>query len=135
MNRAREQAIRAGLEIVEKHRASNSGKLERPTVARQSRRLEFDQARLNISIRSRSSRLPWRGQFAPELIEYLMDAVCGDSNSFFDPFCGSGTVLFESVSRGRPAYGREVNPAAWHLTQLASFAEISAEQKKLFCIV
>lgn len=90
----------------------------------------LDQARLNIEDRNRTSRLPWRGQFSPDLIDYLMDEVCPDSRSFFDPFCGSGTVLFEAVERGHEAWGIEVNPAAWHLSSLAAFPRYSSQLKK-----
>jgi hypothetical protein len=89
----------------------------------------LDPARLNIAVRSRTSRLPWRGQFSPELIEYLMDEVCPDSQSFLDPFCGSGTVLYEAIARGRAAWGLEVNPAAWHLAVLAGFAKLPSDDK------
>lgn len=91
--------------------------------------LSLDQAKLNIEARSRTSRLPWRGQFSPELIDYLIDVVCPDSRSFLDPFCGSGTVLYEAVEKGHTAYGMEVNPAAWHLASLASFAGLPSEEK------
>ena len=89
----------------------------------------LDPARLNIETRSRISRLPWRGQFSPELIEYLMDALCSDSRIFLDPFCGSGTVLYEAIARGCTALGQEVNPAAWHLAVLATFPSVSREEK------
>lgn len=87
------------------------------------------QDRLNIRGRSRTSRLPWRGQFSPELIEYLIEKTCPDANTFLDPFCGSGTVLFEAIRAGKAAYGAEVNPAAWHLAELASFAELTGPEK------
>lgn len=90
----------------------------------------LDQARLNIENRSRTSRLPWKGQFSPDLIKYLMDTLCPDSRSFLDPFCGSGTVLFESQERGSGSYGAEVNPAAWHLASLASFGNLPSSEKK-----
>jgi len=78
----------------------------------------------------RASRLPWKGQFSPDLIEYLMEAVCPESRSFIDPFCGSGTVLFEAVERGCSAIGTEVNPAAWHLAFLASFPSQSKKTRE-----
>jgi hypothetical protein len=99
----------------------------RPHIGNQP--LILDQSRLNIEARSRRSRLPWRGQFSPELVDYLIDTVCPESQSFLDPFCGSGTVLFEAVEKGRSAYGLEVNPAAWHLASLASFAALSSVEK------
>jgi hypothetical protein len=128
MNRAREQAIRAGLAIVENHHAATAG-LAEPTVVR-GHPIGLDQERLDIVVRSRSTRLPWRGQFAPELIDYFMDTVCRESRTFLDPFCGSGTVLFEAVSRGRIARGSEVNPAAWYLASLACFAGLPIDEKK-----
>lgn len=91
---------------------------------------KFDQSKLNIEARSRRSRLPWRGQFSPELVDYIMDVVCPNSQTFLDPFCGSGTVLYEAFSKGKSAWGVEINPAAWHLAALSSFAGISYHEKK-----
>jgi hypothetical protein len=59
-----------------------------------------------------------------------MEAICYDSRSFADPFCGSGTVLFEANERGCAAWGIEVNPAAWHLGSIAEFAALSLPEKK-----
>jgi hypothetical protein len=58
-----------------------------------------------------------------------MEKLCPESRSFLDPFCGSGTVLFEAHDKGCDAFGGEVNPAAWHLASLASFAEFSAAER------
>lgn len=92
--------------------------------------LQLDQSKVNIDVRSRTSRLPWRGQFSPEFIEYIIRAVCPDSRSFLDPFCGSGTVLFEALQNGHSAVGFEVNPAAWHLASLSSFAALPSSDKR-----
>ena len=89
----------------------------------------LDQSKLNIVGRSRTSRLPWRGQFSPELIDYLMDTVCADARTFLDPFCGSGTVLFEAALKGYSAWGCEVNPAAWHLAAMAEVVTLDDAQK------
>lgn len=90
---------------------------------------QLQQSRLDIIDRSRTSRLPWRGQFSPELIEYLLETVCPTASVVFDPFCGSGTVLFETAQRGGLGFGAEVNPAAWHLASLASFCALATEQQ------
>jgi DNA methylase len=90
----------------------------------------LEQSRLNIENRLRTSRLAWRGQFSPELIEYLIATLCPDSKSFLDPFCGSGTVLYEAVQRGHAAVGYEVNPAAWHLASLSTFGRLEPAEKK-----
>lgn len=90
---------------------------------------QLQQSRLDIIDRSRTSRLPWRGQFSPELIEYLLETVCPRASVVFDPFCGSGTVLFETAQRGGLGFGAEVNPAAWHLASLASFCALATERQ------
>jgi DNA modification methylase len=91
--------------------------------------LNFVQSQLNIEFRSRTSRLPWRGQFSPELVAYLMQTACAEDSVFLDPFCGSGTVLYEALEKGKTAYGVEVNPAAWHLASLASFSSLDFSEK------
>lgn len=73
---------------------------------------------LNVKQRSRTSVLPWRGQFSPQLVEFLLKRHPG--RRILDPFCGSGTVLYEAGTAGRSAVGVDVNPAA---VTLASFAE------------
>jgi hypothetical protein len=92
--------------------------------------IKLDQSCLNVEIRNRMSRLPWRGQFSPKLIEYLMDTICPNRTVFYDPFCGSGTVLFEALRKERKAFGMEVNPAAWHLATLANFTSLTTDEKK-----
>lgn len=89
----------------------------------------LEKNRLNLTGRSRTSRLPWRGQFSPELVEYLIETVCPDASVLFDPFCGSGTVLFEAAQRGRTGFGSEVNPAAWHLASLASLCSLGPSEQ------
>ena len=53
------------------------------------------QESLNVTYRTRTSVLPWRGQFSPQLIEFLLSQH--SSERVFDPFCGSGTVLYEAA--------------------------------------
>lgn len=92
----------------------------------------LNQSRLNIEARTRTSRLPWRGQFSPELIEYLLNVICNESEIFLDPFCGSGTILYEAAQKGKKAYGSEINPAAWHLATLSMFSYFSNDEKNYF---
>lgn len=93
--------------------------------------INLNKEQLNIIERTRTSILPWRGQFSPELVEYLIDTVCMDSKFLYDPFCGSGTVLLESILKGRSALGSEVNPAAWYLSSLVSLSIISRDEKDI----
>lgn len=59
-----------------------------------------------------------------------MTAVSPDSRTYLDPFCGSGTVLYEAVTRNCNATGMEVNPAAWHLAALSSVTALSGSAQR-----
>jgi len=92
--------------------------------------IKLDSHKLNISEKSRVSRFPWRGQFSPELIEYLLFSFFEDAQIIYDPFCGSGTVLFESSLLGKTSYGSEINPAAWCLSSSIHLNRLNDDGKK-----
>lgn len=73
---------------------------------------------VNIEEKLRSNLFAWRGQFSPQLIESLLKAYAQPNSKIFDPFLGSGTVLYEAGLLGLSAAGCEINPAA------ISFAKI-----------
>lgn len=73
---------------------------------------------VNIEDKCRSNLFTWRGQFSPQLIESLLKAYSHSNSKVFDPFLGSGTVLYEAGLLGLSAAGCEINPAA------VSFAKI-----------
>jgi len=85
---------------------------------------------LNIEEKNRSNLFAWRGQFSPQLIEYLLDAYCPPGSVVLDPFAGSGTVLYEAASISLPAYGFEVNPAAWCFSKAYEFTNACVEDRK-----
>lgn len=85
--------------------------------------MTLDQRKLDIVDRQRASLLGWRGQFSPELIEYFLDTYCSGAQRVLDPFCGSGTVLSESLRRNLNAVGIDVNPAAFVLSTVTDFLE------------
>lgn len=60
----------------------------------------------------------WRGQFSPQLIEHILINYSSKNDVVFDPFVGSGTVLYECALNKLEASGCEINPAA------VSFAKI-----------
>lgn len=88
------------------------------------------QGRLNIENKSRSNIFAWRGQFSPQLIEALLDAYCLPESVVLDPFAGSGTVLREAAMKRLPAFGYEVNPAAWSFCKLYEFANIPPRDRE-----
>lgn len=73
---------------------------------------------VNIEDKTRSNLFTWRGQFSPQLIESILCNYAKRESVVFDPFLGSGTVLFEAALLGLKASGCEINPAA------VSFAKI-----------
>lgn len=83
-----------------------------------------DQHRLDIVEKERTSALPWRGQFSPQLIEYLLAKHCRKGDHVLDPFCGSGTVLREAARGGFSALGMDVNPAAVCLAKVSELAGV-----------
>ncbi|KQT71998.1 DNA methyltransferase [Microbacterium sp. Leaf436] len=80
-------------------------------------RKEISQRRLDIAGSRRVSSLPWRGQFSPELAEYLISEFL-PAGAVLDPFCGSGTTLIEASRLGRSSLGSEINPAAYLLSRV-----------------
>lgn len=72
---------------------------------------------LNLKEKARTSVFPWRGQFSPELIANIYNAYCSQDTVVLDPFCGSGTVLYEAGLTNLQAIGIELNPAAYLLSK------------------
>lgn len=93
-------------------------------------RKDIKQELLNIENRARKSIFPWRGQFSPQLIEAMLANYATDRAVIFDPFLGSGTVLYESGSMGLEAYGTEINPSAYILSKTFSFINVNKEIRK-----
>jgi len=87
------------------------------------------QDRLNLVTRTRTSVLPWRGQFSPELIDVFLDTYADARETVLDPFVGSGTTLIECGRRGRPAFGVDVNPAAIYSARTAELMNLTRAQR------
>jgi len=85
------------------------------------------QKRLDIQGSRRVNALPWRGQFSPELAEYLIGEFL-TPGTIIDPFCGSGTTLVEAARLGSNGLGSELNPAAYLLSRVYELAELSPDE-------
>lgn len=70
------------------------------------------ESEVNIEAKTRSNLFSWRGQFLPQLIEQLLLGYSSKDDKIFDPFLGSGTVLFDCARLGIEASGCEINPSA-----------------------
>ena len=56
---------------------------------------------------------PYKGKFYPQLVRPLLNILKVEAGGkVFDPFCGSGTVILESILNGHDAYGCDINPIA-----------------------
>ncbi|MDP1596916.1 MAG: DNA methyltransferase [Methylotenera sp.] len=88
--------------------------------------LSLPESVVNIEEKSRSNLFTWRGQFSPQLIESLLKAYARPDSKVFDPFLGSGTVLYEAGLLGLSAAGCEINPAA---ISFAKIYELLNEEK------
>ncbi len=53
-------------------------------------RLSIPAVMLDLPERRRTSVLPWRGQFSPQLIANLLEHFGRDAEVIADPFAGSG---------------------------------------------
>jgi DNA modification methylase len=93
---------------------------------------DFDQTipqeKLDIIEKTRANLFAWRGQFSPQLIETILTYYCPSNSVILDPFVGSGTVLLEASYLSLEAYGFEINPAAYIMSNTYEF--INDSQKK-----
>lgn len=90
------------------------------------------QEKLDLTVKSRSSLFPWRGQFSPELIELFLKKYSQENSVILDPFVGSGTTIFEAASLGLECYGAEINPSAVEMAKTVEFVKIKlGDRKKL----
>ena len=92
--------------------------------------LVLDQKRLDVTQKTRANLFNWRGQFTPELVEYLLDIYSVPGDIVADPFAGSGTVLLESISQGLQCLGLEINPAAYAMSRFYTLCNLEPEQRR-----
>lgn len=90
----------------------------------------LSQDRLNVTEKTRSNVFNWRGQFTPELVEYILDTFACSTDTTFDPFCGSGTVLLESARCNISSVGFEINPAAYAMARFITLARLPQQERE-----
>jgi DNA modification methylase len=82
------------------------------------------QEKLDVTKKTRANIFNWRGQFTPQLIEYLLDHYSKAGDVIADPFAGSGTVLLESIEKDVSCFGFEINPAAYAMSKFYSMSNL-----------
>lgn len=72
----------------------------------------------------------------PKIAELLVAGLTDPDMRVLDPFCGSGTVLVESLAQGREAFGLDANPLAVQLAKVKTLRP-SKRDRDLFldCII
>lgn len=90
----------------------------------------ISQKLLNIENKNRSNIFSWKGQFSPQFVEILLKKYSNQDSIIFDPFLGSGTVIYEASKLGLQAYGTEINPSAFILSRLYQFINILSCQRQ-----
>lgn len=55
---------------------------------------------------------PYFAMFPEQFVEQQLLTYTSPGDLVFDPFCGRGTTVFESLLRGREAAGSDINPVA-----------------------
>ncbi|HBE18584.1 MAG TPA: hypothetical protein DEG17_19325 [Cyanobacteria bacterium UBA11149] len=95
-------------------------------------RQEINQNILDIEDKTRTNPLPWKGQFSPQFIEALLDKYADKNSVVFDPFLGSGTVLYEAGRCGIEAYGTDINPAAFTLASIYRFINLFQKERERY---
>jgi hypothetical protein len=88
------------------------------------------QERLNIENKERSNLFPWSGQFSPQLVEVLLKTYAESGSFILDPFLGSGTVLYEAGMCGHPAFGSEINPAAFKMARTYALINVKPSKRR-----
>lgn len=89
----------------------------------------LDQAKLDVVDRRETNLFDWKGQFTPDFIKYLLEVYSKPGMTVADPFVGSGTVLYESLSKDLNCIGYEINPSAYYMAKFYEYATLSIEER------
>lgn len=60
---------------------------------------------------------PYPAKFTPQLVNKYLSLFCKPGYRILDPFCGSGTSLFESKINGMKSCGIDLNPIAYIISK------------------
>lgn len=78
---------------------------------------------------------PYRGKISPIDASQILDQIPENSN-LLDPFCGSGTIVYESLKKNINALGVDLNPIATFIAEgkinVPTTLESVIEEAKLF---
>jgi len=73
----------------------------------------------------------WRGQFTPQLVDYILESFSKKGDCVIDPFSGSGTVLQGCSTKAMSCYGYEINPAAYAMSKFFTLVNSSTNDRRV----
>ena len=88
------------------------------------------QSELNIDNKVRSNLFAWNGQFSPQFIETLLANYGKEADIVFDPFLGSGTVLYEAGRKQLSAFGTELNVSAFFMAKVYEMINCDLKERQ-----
>ncbi|MDR1196617.1 MAG: site-specific DNA-methyltransferase [Endomicrobium sp.] len=91
---------------------------------------DLAQSLLNIENKKRSNIFAWRGQFSPQFIEALLSKYVKNSDVVYDPFLGSGTILYECARVGVEAIGTEINVSAFYMSKFYELCNLNLYERQ-----
>ena len=59
----------------------------------------------------------YQGKLKPSIAHHLVETFVPKNGTFFDPFCGVGTIPFEGALNGRYSYGMDISTMAYLISQ------------------
>lgn len=81
---------------------------------------------------TKTAAFTWTGQFRPEWARAYLDVYALAGSCVWDPFVGSGTVLYECAARERvEAHGTDVNPAAVTMASIATCTNWNGKRRRV----
>lgn len=78
---------------------------------------DIKQSILDIDNKKRANIYTWNGQFSPQFVEGIINKYVNENDCVFDPFMGSGTVLYECARKNIASIGIELNPSAYYMSK------------------
>ncbi len=74
----------------------------------------------------------YKGKFNPQVVRALLNIYdVGVNAKVLDPFCGSGTSLFECMLQGIESYGVDINPMAVYIARVKT--SVYEELERIVC--
>lgn len=92
----------------------------------------LNQNKLNVTCKTQSNPFNWKGQFTPDLVDYLLQEYAKPGFLVADTFSGSGTVLIESAKKHCECVGFDINPTAFYMSKFYEYAIMSRQEKETF---